>query len=53
MTVGLNWWWTPHMRLMFNYEMLKFDEEVIPDATEPTETIDEDTCFYVRYQVDF
>lgn len=48
-TVGVNWWMTQNMRLMLNYEMFSFDEDV-PNAGDP---IDDQSIFYTRLQIDF
>jgi phosphate-selective porin OprO/OprP len=48
-TVGVNWWMTPNMRVMFNYEMFSFDEDVA-NAGDP---IGDQSIFYTRLQIDF
>jgi phosphate-selective porin OprO/OprP len=48
-TVGVNWWMTPNVRLMFNYEMFNMDEEVANGG----DPIDDQTIFYTRFQIDF
>ncbi len=44
-TVGINWYWNPYMRLMFNYVHTDLNASAGPDA-------DEDV-FITRLQVDF
>ena len=48
-TFGVNWWMTPNVRLMLNYEMFSFDEDVA-NAGDP---IDDQSVFYTRLQIDF
>jgi phosphate-selective porin OprO/OprP len=48
-TLGVNWWMTQNVRLMLNYEMFSFDEDV-PNAGDP---IDDQSIFYTRLQIDF
>ena len=49
-TLGVNWWMTQNVRLMLNYEMFQFDEDV-PQAT--GDPIDDQGVFYTRLQIDF
>lgn len=48
-TFGVNWWMTPNVRLMLNYEMFTMDEDV-PNGGDP---IDDQSIFYTRFQIDF
>lgn len=50
-TVGLNWWWAPNVVWRFNYEMLKFDEDLpIGKGNSPEDSQD---VFIMRWQIDF
>ncbi len=48
-TLGVNWWMTQNMRLMLNYEMFQFDEDIAVTG----DTIDDQSIFYTRLQIDF
>ena len=50
MTLGVNWWMTQNVRLMLNFEMFKFDEDVPQAGGDP---IDDQNVFYTRLQIDF
>ena len=49
-TFGVNWWMTPNVRLMLNYEMFKFDEDIPQAGADP---ISDQSIFYTRLQIDF
>ena len=53
MTVGMNWWFNPQLRLVLNYDHTTYDEDILPDANSPGDTIDKDDSVYLRFQVDF
>lgn len=48
-TLGVNWWMTQNVRLMLNYEIFQFDEDIVQGA----DTIDDQSIFYTRLQIDF
>ena len=49
-TLGVNWWMTSNVRLMLNYEMFTFDEDIPQTGGEP---IGDQSIFYTRLQIDF
>jgi phosphate-selective porin OprO/OprP len=49
-TIGVNWWMTQNVRLMLNFEMLSFEEDIPQVGNSP---IDDQTIFYTRLQIDF
>ena len=48
-TFGVNWWMTSNVRLMLNYEMFQFDEDLVV----PGDTLGDQSIFYTRLQIDF
>ena len=49
-TIGVNWWMNQNVRLMFNFEMFQFDEDIPQTGGDP---IDDQNVFYTRLQIDF
>lgn len=49
-TFGVNWWMTPNVRLMLNYERFSFDEDIPQTGGD---AIDDQGIFYTRLQIDF
>ncbi|HZL72209.1 MAG TPA: porin [Planctomycetota bacterium] len=49
-TLGVNWWMTSNVRLMLNYEMFTFDEDIPQTGGEP---VGDQSIFYTRLQIDF
>jgi len=49
-TFGVNWWMTPNVRLVLNFERFQFDKD-IPQAG--ASAISDQNIFYTRLQIDF
>ena len=49
-TFGVNWWMTPNVRLMLNFERFSFDEDIPQAGNDP---ISDQSIFYTRFQIDF